>query len=63
MKNNILYKIKEQWKAVWEDIKSPAPYLQGTSCCSYGPTPVKSDLRPEPIRTKNKFNNIKNSKI
>ncbi len=55
MKNSILHKIKDQIKAVWEDIKRPSPYLDGTSCCSYGPTPFKPELRPEPIPIKNNF--------
>ncbi|MFO7719184.1 MAG: hypothetical protein R6W85_01935 [Gillisia sp.] len=56
MKNNILHKILEQVKAVWEDLKSPAPYLPGTTCCSFGPTPFKPELRPEPIQVNNNFN-------
>lgn len=63
MKKSILHKIKEQIKAVWEDIKSPAPYQDGTTCCSFGPTPFKPELRPEPIGIKNHFKNNKNSKI
>lgn len=58
MKNSIIHKIKE----AWEDLTKPTPYLHGTTCCSYDPTPFKPRLKPEPIPIENRFNN-KNSKL